>query len=90
MKIRVHALISGLVQGVNFRWNAKQLAQRTKVTGWARNLDDGRVELIAEGEKKDVDAMLNELRKNPGLSKVDKVEAKEEKYKGEFTSFSII
>ena len=51
VKTRVHLFISGTVQGVFFRDSAKQVAQSMGITGYARNLQDGRVEIVAEGEK---------------------------------------
>ncbi len=86
---RIHAFISGRVQGVNFRWNTKIFAEKSGITGFARNLDDGRVEVIAEGENESIDKLINYLKKGPILSKVEYFEIKEEKYKGEFSGFSI-
>ena len=48
---RVHIFVSGLVQGVFFRDSTRQKAQELGITGWVRNLIDGRVEIVAEGEK---------------------------------------
>jgi acylphosphatase len=52
---------SGRVQGVGFRFTAERLAQRRAVSGWVRNLDDGRVEVVAEGEPAEVDALLDAI-----------------------------
>jgi acylphosphatase len=59
---RAHAYFTGLVQGVGFRYTAIRLARRAGVTGWARNLDDGRVEIVAEGDEPVVQHFLDELR----------------------------
>jgi acylphosphatase len=59
---RAHAYFSGLVQGVGFRYTAIRLARRARVTGWAKNLDDGRVEIVAEGDGPVVQQFLDELR----------------------------
>jgi acylphosphatase len=51
MKKAVHVYYSGQVQGVGFRYNARRLAEASGVTGWVRNLPDGRVELLAEADE---------------------------------------
>ena len=53
---------SGVVQGVGFRFTARDLAYRYRVGGWVKNLFDGRVELEIEGSKEAVDRVLNELQ----------------------------
>lgn len=68
---RVH--VTGRVQGVYFRETCKQLAQATGVTGWVRNLDDGRVEAVFEGDQMSVDAMVNWCRIGPARARVDSV-----------------
>ncbi|MBU5687935.1 MAG: acylphosphatase [Candidatus Aenigmarchaeota archaeon] len=87
---RVHAYVSGRVQGVNFRWNTKIVADKLGIKGWVKNLKDGRVEIIAEGEDENIKTFLKYIRKGPILAKVDKVEIKEEVFKNEFKEFSII
>jgi acylphosphatase len=57
---------SGSVQGVGFRFTARGLAKRYSVTGYVRNLDDGRVEVVAAGEKEEVTEYLAALRKSMG------------------------
>jgi acylphosphatase len=71
---RLHAVVSGRVQGVGFRASAQQVAQRLGLAGWVRNLADGRVELEAEGPPVVLDQLLAWLRKGPSLSRVDGVE----------------
>ena len=87
---RIHVYISGRVQGVFFRYTAKELADQLGVTGWIKNLPDGRVEAVVEGEEEKVDEMLEFFHKGPPLARVDKVEVKNEEYKGEFKDFRII
>ncbi|GAA1735622.1 acylphosphatase [Isoptericola hypogeus] len=65
MTVRVRAVVTGRVQGVGFRWAAARAAAARGVTGLVRNLPDGRVEAEVEGERADVDAMLNFLRTGP-------------------------
>jgi len=89
MKKRIHVFISGRVQGVFFRYTSKELAEQLGVTGWIRNLPDGRVEAVVEGDEDKVEEMLEFFHKGPPLARVDKVEVIEEEYKGEFKDFKI-
>jgi len=89
MKKRIHVFISGRVQGVFFRYTSKELAEQLGVTGWIRNLPDGRVEAVIEGDEDKVEEMLEFFHKGPPLARVDKVEVIEEEYKGKFKDFRI-
>lgn len=88
-KVRAHVYVSGIVQGVLFRSRTAIVAYRLNVRGWVRNLRDGRVEAIFEGEKKDVDEMLKYCRRGPSGAVVEDVEISWEDYKGEFSVFAI-
>ncbi|MEM3736622.1 MAG: acylphosphatase [Candidatus Bathyarchaeia archaeon] len=90
MKVRAHLWISGLVQGVFFRHNTKQEARRLGVTGWIRNLEDGRVEVVLEGEKENVDKVIQYCRKGPPGAHVTDIELKWEDYTGKFKEFKIV
>jgi len=72
-----HFLISGRVQGVGYRYFAERSAHATGVTGWAANLDDGRVEVYANGTRKQLDEFEGRLRIGPRFSDVRSVEATE-------------
>lgn len=89
MKARTHVLISGMVQGVSFRYYTRELAQRLGVHGWVRNTHNGRVEAVFEGEKQTVERMLNFCRHGPSGASVTKVDVKWENYRGEFSSFEL-
>lgn len=89
MKARFHAFISGRVQGVAFRFFAQHVANMLGVTGWVRNLYDGRVEVVAEGEKEVLEQFLAELKKGPRLARVEEVEVVWEDFQDEFLDFSI-
>ena len=65
MKQQVHVFYEGHVQGVGFRYTAEEKARRLGLTGWVRNLRDGRVELVAEGEEGVVLAFLEQMRDGP-------------------------
>jgi acylphosphatase len=66
--------VTGGVQGVGFRWGAREAAQRLGVTGWARNRLDGSVEVELEGPPEQVDRMLDWLRTGPPGAAVTAVE----------------
>jgi len=63
-KVRRRVYYSGRVQGVGFRYTTQRLAQDSAVAGYVRNLADGRVELVAEGNPAEVDALLDEVRRH--------------------------
>jgi acylphosphatase len=68
-------LISGRVQGVGFRYFAERAAKEAGVTGWARNLDDGSVEVHANGSEKQLDELESRLRTGPRQADVRGFEA---------------
>ncbi len=74
MKGRARVVVTGRVQGVGYRQQALDEAQRLGLTGWVRNLPDGRVEALAEGEKEAVEALLAWCRRGPRLARVDRIE----------------
>lgn len=86
---RLHLYVSGVVQGVGFRWYTEKIALSCGLTGWVKNLSDGRVEIVAEGEEKNLYDFLDKL-KNGYLGKnISEIKKYEEDYKGEFRDFSI-
>jgi acylphosphatase len=86
---RAHVFISGRVQGVNFRWYTQRKAQELGVTGWVRNLWDGRVEAVFEGEGKPVQRAVDWCHVGPPSAQVDRVEVNYEQPTGEFSRFRI-
>ena len=86
---RVHVYISGWVQGVYFRYHTQMGARRCSVNGWVRNLPDGRVEAVFEGEDRDVDAVVELCRRGPPGAQVVHVEIQSEPYLSEFRDFSV-
>jgi len=88
-KVRVHIIVSGQVQGVFFRENTRQKAQKLDVSGWVRNLSDGRVEALFEGKKDRVEELVKWARRGPFLARVNGLEIEWLEYKGEFKNFEI-
>jgi len=86
--IRTTVYYSGWVQGVGFRYTARQVAAGYQVTGYVRNLEDGRVELVIEGSRSEADQLLADIRQrmegNIRDESVDRSDAS-----GQFQSFAI-
>ncbi|MEM3008263.1 MAG: acylphosphatase [Candidatus Nitrosotenuis sp.] len=89
-KQRVHLFISGKVQGVFFRQAMKVTAKKNHVTGWVKNLKDGRVEAVVEGEDLNVSNVVEWCHAGPANARVEDVVIKNEKFKGEFTKFDVL
>jgi len=89
MKKSIHILISGRVQGVFFRYSARQRAEELGLTGYARNLYDGRVEIIAQGEETGLKSLLAWAYRGPSGASVDEVEISWVPIKNSFPSFTI-
>ena len=85
--VRAHAIIEGRVQMVFFRYSTCQEAARLGVTGWVMNRPEGNVEVVAEGPKEAVDALIAWCRHGPSGARVTNVNVTEEPYKSEFDSF---
>jgi acylphosphatase len=86
---RVHLMIQGRVQGVAFRYATQDAAQRLGVKGWVRNRQDGKVELLAEGEREKLDQLVTWCHRGPSLARVDEVEVEWQEAEGEFKGFFI-
>ena len=89
MQKRVHIFVSGRVQGVFFRAETKSKAHIHNLSGWVRNLQDGRVETVFEGEEEDVEKMAAWCKMGPDYASVQNIEIHEEPVTGEFDSFTI-
>lgn len=84
----VHAWVSGLVQGVAFRYHTRVLARELGVRGWVKNLPDGRVEVWAEGARADVERLVAWLRHGPPSAQVSGVEVERANAQG-LASFDV-
>lgn len=90
MKTRCHVLVSGRVQGVFFRTFTKEKAFAQGVSGWVKNLPDGRVEAVFEGENRAIEKLIDDLKQGPTHGKVDKINVGYEDYLDEFRGFHVI
>jgi len=72
-KLSIHCFVSGKVQGVWFRASTQEKAKELNLTGWARNLPDGRVEVLACGEKESLMQLHHWLKQGPELAQVTQV-----------------
>lgn len=88
-KARVYIVVSGRVQGVFFRAETQEKAKDLGVFGWVKNLSEGRVEAVFEGEKPQVEEMLKWAKKGPPGAIVSNLNVIWEEYRGEFSNFEI-
>jgi acylphosphatase len=86
---RARILISGLVQGVFFRRGIADLARQLNVTGWVRNLRDGSVEVVCEGDKDNLDVVIRFCRMGPSGARVKNVAVEWFDFSGDFRGFKI-
>ena len=89
MNARAHIIVSGRVQGVFFRDHTRRWAASFKLTGWVRNLPDGRVEVKVEGEKEQIEALISRVKEGPPLAHVTDAMVTWEDFQDEFTDFRI-
>jgi acylphosphatase len=89
VKARAHVYVSGRVQGVFFRAETADMANSLGLAGWVRNLPDGRVEVLFEGEKEDVEKAVDFCRRGPPGAHVRNLDVKWEEWIGEFQDFRI-
>ena len=86
---QIHIFVTGRVQGVFFRQSTKVMAIKNNAKGWVRNLDDGRVEIVAQGETQDIDNLAHWCKTGPANSRVDEFELSEENVTDEFENFEV-
>jgi acylphosphatase len=86
----VRVFAGGLVQGVAYRFFAEKYARALGITGWVRNLPDGRVEVLAEGTGERVESFLDRLREGPRLARIEGFNVRRESATGEFSDFRVV
>ena len=89
MNGRIQVLVCGRVQGVFFRQNAKELASELGLRGYARNLEDGSVEIVAEGSQQKLDKIIEFCKKGPNGASVESTKITYDECKNEFEDFEI-
>lgn len=87
--VRVRLFVSGVVQGVSYRASTQEEARRRGILGWVKNLDDGRVEAVAQGTKDRVVELIAWCRKGPPAAKVEKVDVSWEEVGDELRGFEV-
>jgi acylphosphatase len=83
-----HSIISGVVQSVGFRDFVRTQAFRFNITGWVQNLPDGTVEVVAEGERNNLEQLIAQLNIGPTGAVVDKVDTSWLPYTGQYNTFT--
>ena len=87
---RIQVVVQGRVQGVGYRQFVRQLAERLQLTGWVRNLPDGSVEVLLEGEVEQMNEVISLLQRGPTAAKVTHLESRRESGGREYTAFVIL
>jgi acylphosphatase len=86
---RLHGIVTGIVQGVNFRWFAQRRAAELGLVGYVRNRSDGAVEFVAEGTRDALERWLDAVRVGPPSAVVENVDAQWSASTGEYHRFEI-
>jgi acylphosphatase len=85
----VHMIVHGRVQGVGFRFFVREQATRLGVKGWVKNLPDGTVEIEAQGEKSQLEKLIDQVKQGPSFGNVDDININWKSPESSFSSFSI-
>jgi len=87
---RVRLFVTGKVQGVFFRQSLKVMAKKNNVFGWVRNLEDGRVEAVLEGDGEKISRLIEWAHGGPANARVEDVEIHNENFVEEFSKFDVL
>ncbi len=90
MKKSAKILVQGTVQGVFFRQFIKENADKLQLRGFVRNLENGDVEIIVEGDHEDIGRFIEIVKKGPQYSQIRNVSVEEKKWGGEFSDFRVL
>ena len=89
MKENRHIRIHGKVQGVGYRFYVTRVARRLGLKGWVRNLRDGHVEAMVEGEKEKIDEWIDDVREGPRYAEVTKIDQEIREFTGKLPDFDV-
>ena len=84
----IHLIVSGKVQGVFFRYNTRKKAEELVLKGYAKNLKDGTVEVVAEGKEEKISELIEFIKKGPGIARVSKVKIRNKELEN-FNGFEV-
>jgi acylphosphatase len=84
------AVVYGLVQGVNYRYFVQRNAESTGINGYVRNLDDGSVEVVAEGDSEKLRQFISKLKVGPRAARVEGLDVEWGEYSGKYRGFDIV
>ena len=87
---RIRIIVTGKVQGVFFRQSLKIKAKQNEIFGWVKNLKDGRVEAILEGDEEKINRIIEWAHGGPANARVEDVEIQNEKFIDEFSKFDVL
>ena len=88
--VSAHILVSGIVQGVGFRWFVRREAERLNLVGTVENLPDSRVKIRAEGERKTIETLIDVLKNGDGICRVDSCDTKWGNPENIYNNFKIL
>jgi len=89
-KQRIRLFVTGKVQGVFFRQTLKVMAKKNDVFGWVKNLEDGRVESVLEGDEDKVNRLVEWAHRGPANARVEDIDILNEKFTNEFSTFDVL
>jgi len=87
---RIRLFVTGKVQGVFFRQALKVMAKKNDISGWVKNLEDGRVEAVLEGNEEKVSRLVEWAHGGPANARVEDIEIRNEKFTSEFLKFDVL
>lgn len=87
--MQLHLIIHGRVQGVGFRWRAKEEAERLHVTGWAQNNADSSITIVAEGDERSLKEFETTMRRGPRFAQIESMEVERTQASNRFPDFRI-
>lgn len=90
MTVQAHIIVSGIVQGVGYRYFVTKLARKWELTGWVKNLYTGEVEIEVEGPRGLIESLIQELWTGNAWATVRDVEVRWEKFSGQYDGFDIL